>query len=105
MKVCFTFKDDDENYLTLHLSEIENEHPIGSTLKRSDYPHDAPFKIIRLFSVRSSQLLFEMRKVAFGAFNSPLYKHRRANRTDQIELRRVEGGGSFWLPEIGLLCI
>jgi len=32
--------------------------------------------------VRSSRLPYEMHSVGFRAFKSPLYQHRRANRTD-----------------------
>jgi len=44
-------------------------------------PH---LKCAKLVSVRSSHLLFKMQTVVSDAFKSPLYQHRRANRTDKI---------------------
>ena len=49
-------------------------------------PH---LKCIRLVSVRSSHLPFNMHQVGFRAFKSPLCDHRRANRTYQVPLATV----------------
>jgi len=47
--------------------------------------HTLPYlKCTRLVSVRSSHLSFKIHSACFCAFKSPLFSHRRENRTDLI---------------------
>jgi len=74
-------KKESSNHMLRIFSRSKNEVTIHTL------PH---LKCIRLVSVRSSHLPFKMLSVGFRAFKSPLYWHRRANRTDlKIQLAQM----------------